>query len=110
MLPAVLYVYNVRTRHNLLASDKCFHPFKVIPFLNGTLLTDHQHNLPPLVDVGVINALTGPQATAYLVGYDWYLILLQITEKPFVLQLAVLQKCDVPQFWSIKLKSNSIFI
>ncbi|KAF8235139.1 hypothetical protein L208DRAFT_783271 [Tricholoma matsutake] len=55
--------------HNLLAGDGHSHPFEVIPFLNGTLPTDPQHNLPPLVDVGVINALTGPQATAYLVGY-----------------------------------------
>ncbi|KAF8239787.1 hypothetical protein L208DRAFT_1236355 [Tricholoma matsutake] len=54
--------------HNLLAGDGCSHSFEVVPFLNGTLLTDPQHNLP-LVDVGVINALTGPQATAYLVGY-----------------------------------------
>ena len=33
------------------------------------IILRHQHNLPPLVDAGVINALTGPQATAYLVGY-----------------------------------------
>lgn len=33
------------------------------------IILRHQHNLPPLVNVGVINALTGPQATAYLVGY-----------------------------------------
>ena len=33
------------------------------------IILHHQHNLPPLVDVGVINALTGLQATAYLIGY-----------------------------------------
>lgn len=42
---------------------------EVVPFLNGTWPTDPPHNLPPLVDVGIINALAGPQATAYLVGY-----------------------------------------
>ena len=33
------------------------------------IILRHKHNLPPLVDVGVINALTEAQATAYLVGY-----------------------------------------
>ena len=28
-----------------------------------------QHNLPPLIDVNAIQALTGPQATAYANGY-----------------------------------------
>jgi hypothetical protein len=43
-----------------------------VPYLTlyvHLIIPRRQNNLPPLVDVGIINALTGPQATAYLVGY-----------------------------------------
>ena len=73
--------------YNLLCGDRRSCPFKVVPFINGELPTDqpvcpvplfcthltilcHQHNLPALLNVGAINALTGQQANDYLVGYN----------------------------------------
>ncbi|KAF5381565.1 hypothetical protein D9615_005636 [Tricholomella constricta] len=60
---------NLCITHNCLAGDGRVRRFEVIPFHDGTLPTDPPHNLPPLVNVAAINALTGPQATAYLRGY-----------------------------------------
>ncbi|KAF5381721.1 hypothetical protein D9615_005626 [Tricholomella constricta] len=55
--------------HNLLSGDGHARPFVVVPFPNGAMPTDPPHNLPALVNVAIINALTGPQSTAYLQGY-----------------------------------------
>lgn len=55
--------------YNLNAGDGRTRRFEVIPFLDGTLPTGPPHNLPALVNVVIINSLTGPQATAYLQGY-----------------------------------------
>ncbi|KAF5379190.1 hypothetical protein D9615_005901 [Tricholomella constricta] len=62
----------MRTAHinyNLCAGDGHSRRFQVVPFLDGTLPTGPPHNLPPLVNLQVVNTLTGPQATAYLQGY-----------------------------------------
>ncbi|KAF8807541.1 hypothetical protein BYT27DRAFT_7223358 [Phlegmacium glaucopus] len=56
--------------YNLLSGDGRSRPFQVIPFANGVLPTDPPHNLPALVDIVAIRMLTGPEATAYLVGYN----------------------------------------
>ncbi|RDB15799.1 hypothetical protein Hypma_003643 [Hypsizygus marmoreus] len=58
------------TAQNMMSGDGRVRPFRVVPFIDGSLPTDPPHNLPALLNVAVINALTGEEATAYLVGYD----------------------------------------
>lgn len=55
--------------YNLASGDGRTRHFQVVPFVDGTLPTADPHNLPALTSVDDLNALTGPEATAYLVGY-----------------------------------------
>jgi len=57
------------TTYNLACGDGRTRNFKVVPFVNGTLPTAAQPNLPVLTSIDDIMNLTGPEATRYLVGY-----------------------------------------
>ncbi|KAF8495738.1 hypothetical protein F5888DRAFT_1709685 [Russula emetica] len=57
-----------QTRNHEL-HDGTFTPFTIVPFNDGSMPTEAPHNLPPLVNVAAIRALTAPQTTAYTAGY-----------------------------------------
>ena len=82
-----LYKTNEFQIRNHQLRDGGFAPFTVVPFNDGSMPTqapvsfpsvdsqknlrigDTQHNLPPLVNVAAIRALTAAQTTAYAAGY-----------------------------------------
>ena len=74
-----------QTRNHQL-HDGRFINFSIVPFNDGTMPTEApvssrsldsynscklaiQHNLPPLLNIAAIRALTAAQSTAYVVGY-----------------------------------------
>lgn len=56
--------------HNLACGDGRTRRFLEVPFVDGTLPTEDPHNLPALLNVDDVNALTGPEVTSYLQGYN----------------------------------------
>jgi hypothetical protein len=82
-----LYKTNEPQTRNHQLLDGVFTPFTIVPFNNGRMPTQApvsslsldsrnslrightQHNLPPLVNVAAIRALTAAQTTAYAAGY-----------------------------------------
>ena len=81
------YKTNERQTRNHQLHDGSFTPFMIVPFNDGTMPTQApvsspsfdsrnslcisytQHNLPPLVNVAAIRALTEAQTLVYAAGY-----------------------------------------